>query len=193
MSRVRPASPEAEEPISGPAAPLRRQIYSQRPAMARVYRDFGVDTRAAAELSPRRVELVRPRIAFRNQWRTRMSVRFRYADGVEDGLTEELVCSLEKPEGAPDQGERAAPAFADLMATDHFAVDDAAFERLREHYDEGEIMEPCLHCANYIDFGRMAMSSTWSRTCRRASRGPAASPPGARKMSRSSDVVLARK
>ena len=157
MSRVEPAPEEQYAPIFGTEAPLRRRIYSQAPGIAAVYRDFGVGMRGAAQLPPRLIELVRLRIAFHNQCRTCMSVR--YADGVEDGLTDELVCSLERPEEAPDlsERERAALAFADLMATDHFAVDDAAFERLREHFDEGEIMELCFHCANYIGFGRMAM------------------------------------
>ena len=157
MARVEPARPEAYVPIFGVEAPLRQQIYSRQPAMAAAYRDFGVGMRAAATLPPRLVELVRLRIAFHNQCRTCMSVR--YATGVADGLSEELVCSLEKPQEAADltDRERAALAFADLMATDHFAVDDIAFERLREHFDEGEIMELCFHCANYIGFGRMAM------------------------------------
>jgi AhpD family alkylhydroperoxidase len=157
MSRVEPAPPGQYAPIFGEEAPLRQRIYSQQPQMATVYRDFGIGMRESAALPPRLVELVRLRIAFHNQCRTCMSVR--YASGIEDGLSEELVCSLEKPEEAPDltEPERAALAFADLMAIDHFAVDDAAFERLRVHFDEGEIMELCFHCANYIGFGRMAM------------------------------------
>jgi hypothetical protein len=87
-----------------------------------------------------------------------MSVRYSY--GVEDGLTEGLVCSLEQPEEAEDltAAERAAIAYADLMATNHFGVDDQTFARLREHFSEPEIMELCFHVAFYVGFGRMAMS-----------------------------------
>ena len=109
-------------------------------------------------LPARLLELVRLRVAFHNQCRSCMSVRYSY--GVEDGLTEGLVCSLERPEEADDltDAERAAIAYADLMATNHLAVDDQTFERLREHFSDPEIMELCFHVAFYVGFGRMAMS-----------------------------------
>ena len=70
----------------------------------------------------------------------------RYEEGIEDGLTEGLVCSLERPEEAEDltEAERAAIAYADLMATNHLAIDEAVFDRLREHFSEAEIVELCL-------------------------------------------------
>ena len=78
----------------------------------------------------RLIELVRLRIAFHNQCRSCMAIR--YSTGLNDGLTEGLVCSLERPQEAEDltDSERAALAYADLMATDHLAVDDALFDRL---------------------------------------------------------------
>ena len=43
------------------------------------------------ELPERLIELVRLRVAFHNQCRSCMAIR--YKDAIEDGLTEDLVCS----------------------------------------------------------------------------------------------------
>jgi alkylhydroperoxidase family enzyme len=82
----------------------------------------------------------------------------RYAEAIDDGVTEALVCSLERPEEAPDlsDAERAAIAFADLMATDHYSIGDETFVALREHFSEPEIVELCMNVAWFVGFGRMA-------------------------------------
>lgn len=106
-------------------------------------------------LRGRLVELVRLRIAFHNQCRSCMAMR--YPSGLNDGLTEDLVCSLERPEEAPDltEAERAALAYADISATNHFAITDEHFARLREHFTEPQIVELGLHVAYFVGFGRM--------------------------------------
>ncbi|MGE3691825.1 MAG: carboxymuconolactone decarboxylase family protein [Novosphingobium sp.] len=106
-------------------------------------------------LPGRLVELVRLRIAFHNQCRSCMAMR--YSTGLEDGLTEDLVCSLEKPYEAPDltDAEKAALAYADISATNHFAIDATTFAGLREHFTEPEIVELGLYIAYFIGFGRM--------------------------------------
>jgi AhpD family alkylhydroperoxidase len=66
--------------------------------------------RSTGTLPPRLVELVRLRIAFHNQCRSCMSVRYQSA--IDDGLTEDAVCSLERPADAPDLSyadDRATP------------------------------------------------------------------------------------
>jgi AhpD family alkylhydroperoxidase len=110
-------------------------------------------------LPKRLMELVRLRTAFHNQCRSCMSIRFSSA--VEDGVSDDLVCSLEKPADAPDltDAERVALRFADLFATDHLAIDDAVYNQLRNHFDEGEIVELGLHCALCVGTGRLA--ATW--------------------------------
>ena len=102
-------------------------------------------------------ELVRLRIGFHNQCRTCMAVRY-----APDSVTESLVCTLEKPQEAPDltDAERAALAFADLFATDHLAIGDAMYERLRAHFDEGELVELGFLCAIFVGTGRLA--ATWN-------------------------------
>ena len=110
-------------------------------------------------LSPRLMELVRLRIAFHNQCRSCMSVRYQSA--IDDGLTEDLVCSLERPADAPDltDAERSALRFADLFATDHLAIDDAVYDDLRKHFSEDALVALGLHCALCVGLGRLA--ATW--------------------------------
>jgi len=81
----------------------------------------------------------------------------RYQSGLDDGITDDLVCSLEKPQDAPDltEAERAAIAYADISATDHFAISDRTFADLRPHFTEAQIVELGLYIAYFIGFGRL--------------------------------------
>jgi AhpD family alkylhydroperoxidase len=116
----------------------------------------------AGTLPPRLLELVRLRIAFHNQCRNCMSVRYQSA--IDDGLTEDAVCSLERPVDADDlsPAERSALRFADLLATDHLSIDDAVYNDLRRHFSEDELVELGVHCAYAVGMGRLA--ATWQVT-----------------------------
>lgn len=107
-------------------------------------------------VSRRLQELLRLRIAFHNQCRSCMALR--YEDAIEVGVTEELVCSLEKPHEASDltDADRAALHFADLFATNHLAIDDAVLEQLGHFFTEAEIFEIAMSCAAFVGFGRFA-------------------------------------
>ena len=70
-------------------------IRAHHPEIAKAYVRFGAALKQFAVLPARLRELVRLRIAFHNQCRSCMAMR--YADAVDDGVTEELVCSLERP------------------------------------------------------------------------------------------------
>ena len=85
----------------------------------------------------------------------------RHNAAVDDGLTEGLVCSLEKPEESPDltDAERAALRFADLFATDHLAIDEAVYDDLRQYFDEGQLVEIGANCAMDVGMGRLV--ATW--------------------------------
>jgi AhpD family alkylhydroperoxidase len=115
--------------------------------------------RSTGTLPPRLLELVRLRIAFHNQCRSCMSVRYQSA--IDDGLTEDAVCSLERPADAPDlsDAERAALRFADLFATDHLAIDDTVYDDLRRHFTEDQLVELGVHCAIAVGIGRL--TATW--------------------------------
>jgi alkylhydroperoxidase family enzyme len=118
-----------------------------------------MDALRKGTIGQRTFELIRLRIAFHNQCRSCMAVR--YPESLDDGLTEDLVCSLEKPYEAPDltDAERAALRFADLFATDHLRIDDDVYDDLRRYYTEGELVEIGLICAVSVGIGRLA--ATW--------------------------------
>src|ERR1700712_4334117 len=145
MSRIQPAYSLDERELAdlAPADRLARQsqaILDHRAelgaAVAEVSRILASGT--AGTLPLRLLELVRLRVAFWNQCRSCMSVRY-----APDEISEGLVCSLERPEEATDlsDAEKAALRFADLMATDHLSIDEGVFDDLRAYYTEGELVE----------------------------------------------------
>lgn len=120
---------------------------------------FGGALKLHRHLPSRLVELVRLRIAFFNQCRSCMAIR--YSDAVADGVTEALVCSLERPQEAANltPAEKVAIRYGELMATDHLSIDDALHAELRAHFTEPEIVELGMTCAFFVGFGRLA--ATW--------------------------------
>ena len=80
---------------------------------------------------------------------------------LDDGLTEDLVCSLERPMESDDldDRERLAIRYGELFATNHLALDDAFHDRLRELFTEPEIVELGLNVALFVGVGRL--SATW--------------------------------
>ena len=59
-------------------------------------------------------------------------------------------------EGGPfDEKEKAALAYAKQLTLDAHEVDDAMFERLRRHYDEGEIVEISAMAGMFNYFNRV--------------------------------------
>ena len=169
MARLLPVEPRAFAPsvraALGPAADADPQalgllrVLAQRPDLTTAFLAFRRELAGASVLPPRLVELVRLRVAFHNQCRSCMALRSAVA--VEDGVTEALVCSLERPAESADltEAEKAALHYADLVATDHLAVGDAVFDRLRESFSEPEIVELGVHLAVFVGFGRL--SATW--------------------------------
>jgi alkylhydroperoxidase family enzyme len=153
MSRIPPAPASQYAPLVGADAPLRQQVYAQAPGIVGPYLTYMKALRENGTLPRRLVELLRLRV--HNQCRTCMSIR--YSDGLDDGLTEQLVCSLEKPQESDDltAAEKAAVALADRFATDHLSVTDETFARLYEHFDTQEVMELCFQIATFVGYGRM--------------------------------------
>ncbi|MGV0607400.1 carboxymuconolactone decarboxylase family protein [Mycolicibacterium sp. XJ1904] len=167
MSRVAPSSAFASIPTADLGQGDRinlgvASILGHRPDVAAALGSLRAALQSSGTLSPRLVELVRLRIAFHNQCRSCMSVRYQSA--VDAGLTEDTVCSLERPEEADDlsDAERSALRFADLFATDHLAIDDAVYDDLRRHFTEEELVELGVHCAYAVGMGRLA--ATWAVT-----------------------------
>jgi alkylhydroperoxidase family enzyme len=134
-------------------------IMSRLPDVAAAVGGLTNAVRESGALSPRLMELVRLRIAFHNQCRSCMSIRYQSA--IDDGLGEDAVCSLERPAEAPDLtgAERAALRFADMFATNHLAIDDAVYDDLRGHFSEDQLVALGMHCALCVGLGRLA--ATW--------------------------------
>lgn len=135
------------------------RIFGHQPAMAAGLGAFSASLKANRTLPERMIELVRLRIAFHNQCRSCMAIR--YPDALDDGLTEDVVCSLERPLEAPDldERERLAIRYGELFATDHLALDDAFHDRLKQQFTEAEIVELGLNVAMFVGVGRL--SATW--------------------------------
>lgn len=137
-------------------------IVGRVPKVAEALGALNAALKSTGTLSPRLLELVRLRIAFHNQCRSCMSVRYQSA--IDDGLTEAAVCSLERPANALDlsDAERAALKFADLFATNHLAIDDTVYDELRNHFTEDQLVELGVHCAIALGIGRL--TATWDVT-----------------------------
>lgn len=152
--------PKLRELAHGDELPVVQQrmtgVYANAPNLAIPFMEFTVAMSQNITLRRRLLELCRLRIAFHNQCRSCMAVR--YESAIEDGLTEDLVCSLEKPFEAPDltDAEKAAIRYADLAASNHLAINDEVLDNLRKYYSEKEIVELCIYVAYCVGFGRMA-------------------------------------
>ena len=136
------------------------RVHAHRPSHARAIVGLHAALWTDRLLPDRLLELVRLRIAFFNQCRTCMAVR--YPGAIADGLTEDLVCSLEKPHEATDLSvaERAAIRYGELLATDHLAINDDVYDDLRLHFTEEQIVELGAYCAFCVGFGRLG--ATWN-------------------------------
>ncbi len=135
------------------------RYFAHCPEQALGLMGFGGALKRGRTLPDRLVELVRLRVAFFNQCRSCMAIR--YSDAVADGVTEGLVCSLERPQEAENlsAAEKVAIRYGELMATDHLAIDDAMYADLREHFSEAQIVELGMTVAFFVGFGRLA--ATW--------------------------------
>ena len=132
------------------------RMFAHTPEISKGLVAFGGAIKSYRSLPDRLVELVRLRIAFHNQCRSCMAIR--YQDGVDAGIDEDLVCSLEKPEEAEDlnDAEKAAIEYGELFATNHLAIDDSVYENLRKYFSEAEVVELSITVAWFVGFGRLA-------------------------------------
>jgi AhpD family alkylhydroperoxidase len=168
MSRIEKLPIEAWDPelrsmtAADAATPLEQgmmRMMAHTPAMAKGMIAFSGALFQNRTLPRRLVELVRLRVAFHNQCRSCMAIRYRTA--VDDGMTEGMVCSLERPQEAADltDAEKAALRYAELSCVDHLSINEASFDDLRDYFSEAQIVELGLFVAFFIGFGRL--SAAW--------------------------------
>lgn len=116
---------------------------------------FGAALGVNRTLPERLIELMRLRIAFHNQCRSCMAIRYSAAEGSFDEAT---ACALEQPD-IPDslsKPEQLAIELGDRFATQHLAIDGDFFEQLKRQFTEAEVIELLMHCALYVGMGRLA-------------------------------------
>ena len=132
------------------------RMFAHTPEISKGLVAFGGAIKSHRSLPDRLVELVRLRVALHNQCRSCMAIR--YQDGVDAGIDEDLVCSLEKPQEAEDlsDAEKAAIEYGELFATNHLAIDDSVYENLRKYFSEAEVVELSITVAWFVGFGRLA-------------------------------------
>ena len=132
------------------------RMFAHTPEISKGLVAFGGAMKSHRSLPDKLVELVRLRVAFHNQCRSCMAIR--YQDGVDAGIDEDLVCSLEKPQEANDlsDAEKAAIEYGELFATNHLAIDDSIYDNLRKYFSEAEIVELSITVAWFVGFGRLA-------------------------------------
>lgn len=53
--------------------------------------------------------------------------------------------------------ERIALEYADRLALDHHNMDDAFFDRLKQHFNDAQILELGMMIGQFIGFGRLLM------------------------------------
>jgi AhpD family alkylhydroperoxidase len=168
MSRLQKIEPEDWSPALKAAihpenlTPLEQglsRFFAHCPDMMMGMMGFAGAMKTKRTLPEKLMELVRLRIAYFNQCRSCMAIR--YTDALNDGVTEDLVCSLEKPAEADNltDAEKAAINFGGLLAADHLSIDDAVYDELREHFTEAQIVELGMWAAFCVGFGRLA--ATW--------------------------------
>ena len=143
------------------ATPLEQglmRMFAHKPELAKGLTMFAGALKIHRSLPDRLIELVRLRVAYHNQCKSCMAIR--YSDAISDGVTEELICSLENPMQADDltEQEQLAIRYGDMMATDHLAIDDAMYDELRTYFTEPEVVELGMTVAFFVGFGRLAAS-----------------------------------
>ena len=132
------------------------RFFAHAPEIAKSVAALGGGLKVHRNLPDRMVELVRLRVAYHNQCRSCMAIR--YQDAVADGVNEGLVCELEAPQSSNNLtgAEKAALAFADVFATNHYAITDETYSELEEFFSESEIIELGVTVAFFVGFGRLA-------------------------------------
>lgn len=152
MTRIRIPDVDETDP-SKRALVKRAALVSLRPAHAAANAAMVKTVMEEGTLPRQLIELVRLRFAYHAQCRTCMVARYH-------SVTEELVAGLADFEDAPnlDERTRAALRFADKFDANPRAIDDDDYNQLREHFDEGELVELGFVCSLFCGGSRVFAS-----------------------------------
>jgi len=137
----------------GPGPDIHR-VWRLRPAMAVGAGALADAVYEKSELPARVREAARMRVAARNECQVCLGWRDERlaAEGVDEQLYGSvLIDDLD----ALSEREALAVRYADLFATDHLAIDDALMAEMRSAFDDDEILDLTLCCANWVGMGRL--------------------------------------
>jgi alkylhydroperoxidase family enzyme len=160
MARVVPVPLESLPPALGAmiekgrrnrmlSSTIPAQIWAHRPGVAAAWLSALEEMHLRSCLPERIRELVRLRIAGITTCQACMVAR------KSDTVTEEDLACLSADHSRFSAAERAALRYAELFAGDYFAIDEALFATLAEHFNTEQIVELNLYCALMLAGGRM--------------------------------------
>ena len=129
-------------------------VWSLRPEMAGMVDRMITTAYSRSILDPSEREAARMRIAELNACEA--CATFRAPSVVEAGVTDDVYAHVSEwrtwPGYTPRQ--RLAIEFAEQFATDHRAIGDDLFARLRGPFTDAEILDLSLCCAVFVGLGR---------------------------------------
>jgi AhpD family alkylhydroperoxidase len=129
-------------------------IWSLRPEMAGMVHRMITTAYQRSALPPEEREVARMRIAQINDCSA--CATFRAPSVVQAGVAEDLYEHLDEYRTHPGytDRQRLAIEYAERFATDHRAIDDEFFARLREQFGDDEILDLTLCLAVFLGLGR---------------------------------------
>lgn len=125
------------------------QIWAHRPQVALAWLRTIEEIHAHGVLDPRLRELVRLKIASITTCKACQIAR------KSDDVSEEDIACLNWNDPRFSPAEQAALQYAELFATDYFAVDQAVYTELELHFTTEQIVELNLFAALMLAGGRM--------------------------------------
>jgi alkylhydroperoxidase family enzyme len=140
------------------------RVWALRPEMGEAVQALSYAVYRKSELPARVREAARMRIAHINDC---MVCRgWRIPRLAEQGVDEELYAHVEQPDaGSYSEPERLAIEYAERFALDHRSIDDAFFDRLREHFTDAEILDLTICIGDFLAFGRLTMVLDLDEAC----------------------------
>lgn len=125
------------------------QIWAHRPKVALAWLRTIEEMHVHGVLDPRLRELVRLKIASITTCKACQVAR------KSDDVSEEDIACLSWNDPRFSSAEQAAIHYAELFATDYFAVDEAVYTELERHFTTEQIVELNLFAALMLAGGRM--------------------------------------
>ena len=144
------------------------RTYGHQPEIYLRWLKFYDPLRAGGVVEPKTKELARLKVAELND--CAYCLAYRSTVAVADGLGEAAVCQVADYEHSDlTPREKAAIRFAEYLAVNHHAIDQAFLDDLLQHFTEAELMELAWAIVSFLASGRL--TKIFIRPSRDVSRG----------------------